>query len=110
MAAAVHYTQQLFDAALWPQSRINVDIPPSTIPDHLRLIVEFDSIDFPSECTFFDCGCERRPVRQLFTDAVKRILKETKGLCLCCVKQGRITQREGNCRAVETDCCSGPCQ
>lgn len=43
-------------------------------------------------------------------DSVKNVEEQLKGLCLTCVKNGKVSKADGNCQAATHSLCKGQTQ
>lgn len=95
LSQAGHYFKQLRDLGIWPISKRIYQTSPSIIPAELANFQNY----FEDEYGSFECGGGLIDLKQQFMKAVETATLEQRGLCLKCVKQGKVTKDEGNCWA-----------
>lgn len=109
LSAIGHSLQQLFNIGLWPTSNIDqmsTSIVSSKI-DEFRNYERSPAAEYYLEGEhYIGCDSLRMDIKQRLLEATKEALEKTKGLCLSCVKRGKVTSEEGNCHAEEEILCS----
>lgn len=101
-----HYFKELSSLGLWPMSarldRIALVRIPSDLYRFSNYASESDTYGFQD--TLCNAKSQPKNVKRLLFESVTKLLEHQQGLCITCVKEGRVTRAEGNCR---TFYCSG---
>ena len=123
-----HYLSELVRLGLWPLSRIVEQNNINTIASQIQHFENFDETSHEDEGD--DWGCRTPPFgpqknkvgkkyvvwrercsvpeidcKKLLQDATRVASEAQQGLCLNCIKNGRVTTEEGNCQArCQWDC------
>lgn len=119
-----HYLSELVRLGLWPLSRIVEQTNINIIASQIQHFENFDEISHEDDwggrtqlrpqkyhvgkkqivwqerCRVPEIDCKK-----LLQDAIRVASKDQQGLCLNCIKNGRVTTEEGNCQArCQWDC------
>ena len=105
------YIQQLYRIGLWPISDIKIQMAMS-IQDISKRLRGFQDYYLTDDwATGRQCKLANINYKASLEDAVERMTPFS-GLCLNCVKKGKIMSADGNCRAASLESCkdflSGP--
>ena len=105
LSKAGHFFQELVRLGLWPLSRIIHQTNLSTISSQLLHFKNYyaDERSGQRNSGYYEdsyCICDRIDFKSKLENAVNDASVLQQGLCLCCVKQGKITGDEGNCREM----------
>ena len=128
LTVAGHYLSELIRLGLWPLSRIVEQTNINTIASQIQHFENFDETSredeeddwggrilskgkknrvgrrsteiWPESCSVPEIDCKK-----LLQDAARVVSKAQQGLCLSCIKEGKVTTEEGNCQArSQWDC------
>ncbi len=105
-----YYFQEINRAHLWPTSMMcgdgwcieAVKAKVSKMKTYHRDDRRGNINNEPSECADDTWG-----FRERLTEAVTKAVDNQKGLCLMCLKSGRVRKQDGNCYANESELCTG---
>ncbi len=97
---AAHFMINLKEAELWPPSTAFRN---SAIQTVLGKASKYQNC--PAE---WRCGC--RMFGYWVEDSVKDVEEQLKGLCLTCIKNGKVSKADGNCQAATHSLCKGQTQ
>lgn len=101
-----HYVQELTSLGLWPLWPLTEKTKLTALTNILENFEDYGlEIGNRSYNTF--CGHQPTNLKHSLISSIERIIDQQHGLCLACVKQGRVTRAEGNCQAREKRNCSG---
>lgn len=104
-----HYLKQLSGLGLWPISRM---FHQTNLSDISSQLLEFrnyavddvnrNTVFRSSSCHHFvtDCQSMQTDFRNILQTAANAVSTQQQGLCLKCIKSGKITKEDGNCRAA----------
>lgn len=90
---------------LWPI--IDTDTG-KTIEGISNCLLGFEN--YPASVTYNNgasCDVARIDFKHLLLQATEMTSKRNRGLCLNCVKKGKIMSADGNCRAASLELCKG---
>ncbi len=108
-----HYLKQLSLLGLWPISKVMPHMSVSTISSRL-LHFKNHAVD-DMECTFTggmkirqgdfmitttDCRSVKTDLKSLLQNAANAASIQQQGLCIKCIRGGKVTKKDGNCRAA----------
>ena len=98
------YVQELYRIGLWPISDIKIQMAMSIqdISNRLRGFQDYYITD--TWTTGRQCDLAKINYKESLEDAVGRMTPDS-GLCLNCVKKGKIMSADGNCRAASLESC-----
>ena len=101
-AKAGFYVQELYRIGLWPINNTNTQMSIQEISNRLRGFQDYYITDpYNTGCLvdFADINFKPRLV-----EATRRMISAS-GLCLNCVKKGKIMSADGNCREASLELC-----
>ena len=128
LTVAGHYLSELIRLGLWPLSRIVEQTNIDTFASQIQHFENFDETshedeeddDWRGQTSFggkknkgrkkYDvwqesCSVPEIDCKKLLQDAARVVSKAQQGLCLSCIKEGKVTTEEGNCQArSQWDC------
>ena len=87
--ALSHHIKEARRLGVWP-SYTN---PGTNIPESLERLQNYKT------CMETDCTCRIHDLKGRIHTLILTMLSKVHGLCLHCVKEGRVTEAEGNCLA-----------
>lgn len=99
------YVQELYRIGLWPISDTKIQMAMSiqTISNRLRGLRDYYMTD--AWTMGRQCDLAKINFKQRLEDAMERTTPDS-GLCLNCVKKGKIMSADGNCRAASLELCT----
>ena len=68
-------------------------------------ISEFEDITITGSQRYKTCNSGEVDIKKLLEDALRTSSESLQGLCLNCVKKGKVTTRDGNCQASSLASC-----
>lgn len=103
----IHYFQELLRIGLWP---ITGSMRETTISSILTKLQQYQNL--PGDFNVFggngsSCGCILTNFKLALHEAATKVELATRGLCLTCAQNGRISTQDGNCHALYRSLCSG---
>ena len=106
LSKAGHFFQELVRLGVWPLSRIVHQTNLSTMSNQLLHFRNYisdmpgtsDDKDTDTNFSHRRCRNNRIDFKSKLEVAVEDAFQLQEGLCLRCVKQGKVTRDEGNCR------------
>lgn len=111
LAEAGHNLSELVRLGLWPMSRVLPHTNLSRIlsqVSHINAYYMADSYQGFSGMDHHKNGCPR--IDLAFKSILDKLMDDAielhQGMCLRCVKQGKVTKEEGNCHAARVDLCT----
>ena len=127
LTVAGHYLSELIRLGLWPLSRIVEQTNINTIASQIQQFENFDETFHEDEEDGWggrtssgskknrrgkeyelwqrSCSVPEIDCKKLLQDAASVASKAQQGLCLNCIKEGKVTTEEGNCQArSQWDC------
>ena len=127
LTVAGHYLSELLRLGLWPLSRNVEQTNINTIASQIQHFENFDETSHEDEedgwggqtssrgkrnkgGSRYDvwqgsCSVPEIDCKELLQDAARVASKAQQGLCLSCIKEGKVTTEEGNCQArSQWDC------
>jgi len=108
LARVGHYFQEISRASFWPTSMISQDgWCIKTVGAKVAMLDTYYQDDEDGIIKPPSCGDAAIDFDDALMEAVEKAGKNQKGLCLVCVKNGRVTKQDGNCYARESDLCTG---
>ena len=104
VAKSGFYVQELYRIGLWPIKNTDTQMSIRDISNRLRCFQDYYITD-PSDVGH-RCDLANIDFKQRLVDATGRMISDS-GLCLHCVKKGKIMKADGNCRAASVELCKG---
>ena len=103
LAKTGYYIHELHRIGLWPIPASYSAKSIQDISDRLLKICNYSAVD-PYE---YGLCCDRANIdfEELLLELRETISKRNTGLCLNCVKKGKIMSADGNCRAASLELC-----
>ena len=105
LAKSGFFVEELCRIGLWPIPYTNTQ---KSIQDVSSCLLDFENY---SVSDVYEKGgyCDAANIdfKHDLVQAIERSMKRSRGLCLNCVKKGRIMIADGNCRATSLELCAG---
>ena len=99
------YIQELYRIGLWPIPDTSTQ---KSIEEISNCLLGFENDTFIHRSKIGPmCDVANIDFKDLLLQATERTMKRSRGLCLNCVKKGRIMIADGNCRATSLELCAG---
>lgn len=94
-----HYTRELNRIGLWPPSKVFRECTVAQLLNRFR--------QFRNCQGYRGCKCCDSDLSSKFRNVADDLLFDLSGLCLACVKNGKLTDSEGNCGVNNESACKG---
>ena len=103
LAKTGYYIQELHRIGLWPIPNLDTAKSIQDVSDRLLKICNYSAVDL---CEAGMC-CDEANIdfEEHLLQVTETISKCNTGLCLNCVKKGKIMSADGNCRAASLELC-----
>ena len=96
------YVQELYRVGIWPINKTNTRL---SIQEILNRLEGFQDYYYVTDSRYTrSCDTAKVNFKQRLEDARGRMILGS-GLCLNCVKKGKIMSADGNCRAASLELC-----
>lgn len=102
LAEAGHCLSELIRLGLWPMSR---SLPNANLDDVPQVASDFKNYSRSLYRYAPTCALDNTDFKAMLGQMVADATEVLQGLCLKCVKQGKVTEEEGNCHAADVHLC-----
>lgn len=102
LAEAGHCLSELIRLGLWPMSS---SLPNANLDDLSQLAFDFKNYARSHYRYSPACATDNTDFRAMLSQMVADATEVLQGLCLKCVKQGKVTEEEGNRDAADVHLC-----
>ncbi len=110
LAEAGHCVSELVRLGLWPMSKFSPQTNLLTISSQVLNFNNYNKDDpnsiFRSNGYYTKCPGGKTDFRSALGQLVRDVVLGQQGMCLRCVKQGKVTEEEGNCHAAHVHLCT----
>ena len=105
-----HYFKWLYGSGLWPLSKMQT-LSITKVSDRLSKFENYDrdpaEVYWLEGIHYIGCQTPQTDLKDVLEGHAKKAVETQQGLCLACVKRGRVAEEEGNCRAEDEALCVG---